>query len=158
MFKRILVPLDGSGLAEEAIPKAAIMANKFDGEIFLVSVILNIPQAARRSEEVIDREDYHSIRDSILEKARDYLASQMEDCEMPNERIHTMMKNARSAADGILDVAEEVKADSIIMSTHGRSGINRWVFGSVAEKVLRGAKVPVLLIRSERNLEDGDGI
>lgn len=158
MFKRILVPLDGSALAEEAMEKAAVMAKKFDGEVFLVSIILNIPQAARYSEALSQSEEIRSIRDGFLEKAKLYLTEKAESSIIPDERIHLIMKDARSAAEGILETVEEVKADSIIMSTHGRSGINRWVFGSVAEKVLRGATVPILLIRSERGSEDGVGV
>ncbi|MEM7801909.1 MAG: universal stress protein [Chloroflexota bacterium] len=158
MFKKILVPLDGSTLAEEAIPTAAIMANKFDGDIYLVSIILNIPQAARYSESLSQSEEIKSIRDGFLEKATRYLSDQMEASVLTNDRIHLIMKDSRSAAEGILEAAEEVGADSIIMSTHGRSGINRWVFGSVAEKVLRGAKIPILLIRSKRGSADGDGV
>ncbi|GIV84495.1 MAG: hypothetical protein KatS3mg052_1502 [Candidatus Roseilinea sp.] len=53
-------------------------------------------------------------------------------------------------ADAILDRAEEVGADLIVMSTHGRSGMERWLLGSVAEKVVRGAKTPVMLIRPQQ--------
>ncbi|OGO25315.1 MAG: hypothetical protein A2144_09740 [Chloroflexi bacterium RBG_16_50_9] len=51
-------------------------------------------------------------------------------------------------ADGILKAAEEAKADMIAMSTHGRSGLRRWAFGSITDKVLRGSSVPVLTVRA----------
>ena len=112
-------------------------------------MLLNIPKKAARDFRIKDREDeFEAIREEFLSGGKQYLSEMREKISLPNDRIVTQLVDAVSPADGILDVCEQTEADSIVMSTHGRSGINRWVFGSVAEKVLRGAKVPVVLLPS----------
>lgn len=149
MFQKILVPLDGSDLAEEALKAAIELAEKFDSQLILLTVLLNIPKKAARDFRIKGREDeFEAIREEFLSGGKQYLDEMREKISLPNDRIVTQLVDAVSPADGILDVCEQTAADSIVMSTHGRSGINRWVFGSVAEKVLRGANVPVVLLPS----------
>ena len=63
--------------------------------------------------------------------------------------MHTQVTEGENVADALLEVAAALGVDTIVMSTHGRGGLSRWVFGSVADKVLRYANVPVLLIRAK---------
>ena len=149
MFKHILIPLDGSEIAEKAIPAATELALKFHSQVTMVHVLLNLPQIIQGDE----GEEHDKLLDRVRLKAHDsaesYLAEQKRKLlEIGVPVVHYQVADGRSPADAILSVAELQRADSIVMSTHGRSGFTRWVFGSVAEKVLRGANVPVVLVRA----------
>lgn len=122
MFERVLVPLDGSPLAEEALNRVAALLRSGDSEILLV-------RAAAEGEE-----------DAYLERQERKLTRQ-------GFRVRRAVRSG-PPAEVILELAEGLRATMIAMSTHGRSGISRWVFGSVAEKVLRASRIPLLLVRS----------
>lgn len=142
MFDKILVTLDGSSLAEKVLPYVEQIAAKFDSEIILLHVV-TIPAISASPEANIIEDE------KIAEQhAQEYL-------ERIDYRLTQAGLKARPVivkgkpAEGIVDYAELEKVDLIAMSTHGRSGLGRWVFGSVAERVLRGAGCPVLLIRAK---------
>jgi nucleotide-binding universal stress UspA family protein len=146
MYKEILVPLDGSELAEAAVPHALELAKAFGAQVALFSVVEPIgvyPQPGVVgpvvSIAVNVEEEMENIR-QYLEKVADRLKAE-------GIRVQRVVREG-DPASLICDYAQESKADVIVMSTHGRSGIQRWVYGSVADRVLRGAKIPVLLIRA----------
>ena len=88
----------------------------------------------------------------MKERAEDYLAIAAEDLRKENIMIQIEILQSSAyhgVADAILDYAQNSRADLIIMSTHGRSGISRWTFGSVTDKVIRHSKVPVLTVTPE---------
>lgn len=147
MISRILVPLDGSELAEGAIPLAVDLARRYGAELILVRTtqvpdlavdVTTIPVA---SLEELRREEVQGMR-SYLESWQARIAGDGVSC-----RIVTRVD---AAAEGILAQAAEDDVSLIAMSTHGRSGFQRWVQGSVAERVARGAPCPVLLVRPAR--------
>lgn len=149
MFQKLLIPLDGSDLAEEALPAATEIAEKFGASLMLLRVVAT-PQAALGTEaDVAHDQLLDDIRGYVYEDCRTYLARQQALLEAEGYDIQVRLAEGSSPADSIVDVATEIGADLIIMSTHGRSGVSRLVFGSVAEKVLRLAAVPVLLLRAE---------
>ncbi|HLG94168.1 MAG TPA: universal stress protein, partial [candidate division Zixibacteria bacterium] len=80
-------------------------------------------------------------------EAQQYLESATRRPEWKSVKAQLMVK-VGPAADVIIDYARSRRADLIVMSTHGRSGLGRWAFGSIADKVLRGANCPVLLVRA----------
>ena len=127
---RIIVPLDGSGLAESAIPHAEDLARKLNGEIVLV-MVGNIAETSKQYNEEMNELTH------ALEKRAERMS-------VPH-RMRALP--AGDPVDGILQAVEEENADYIVMSTHGRSGLSDLVQGSVAEGVLRKATVPVLLKR-----------
>jgi nucleotide-binding universal stress UspA family protein len=147
MFKHILVPLDGSQLAEMALPTALELAAKFAGKITLLRVTLPpfIPQS-------IDGRAYAdvlvAIREHAHEEADNYLKALKGSLRQQGYTIHAQVLASESPATAILDVVDAQNMDAIVMSTHGRGGLVRWVYGSVADKVLRHADVPVLLVRA----------
>jgi nucleotide-binding universal stress UspA family protein len=144
--RRILVPLDGSELAEHALPLAASIARLAGAEITLVRSIswatefigANAYLMSYSSADLIDLAD---------QSARDYLREVAERLTAQGLTVHIDVR-LDPAADGILLCAEQQHADLIVMSTHGRGGFGRWVYGSVADRVLRGASIPVLLVRA----------
>jgi nucleotide-binding universal stress UspA family protein len=143
MFKTIVVPLDGSPLAEQALPLAMSLANTYEGEIHLVQVVTNylVPPYG------LDYQVGETFRDVALREAHEYLERVQRQLESETQRpIHTKVIEGL-VADNILDFANFQNADVIVMATHGRSGVGRWVFGSIAERVLRASDCPVLLVR-----------
>ncbi len=146
MYKEILVPLDGSELAESAIPHARELAKAFGARITLLSVIE--PVAMYSQPGVVG--PVISVAVNIQEEMEtlgQYLDGIAEQLRAENIEVQRVAKEGDPASQ-ICDYAHESKADVIVMSTHGRSGIRRWVYGSVADRVLRGARVPVLLVRA----------
>ncbi len=141
MYKKILVPLDGSPLAEAVLPHAQALAKSEGAEIIIMRVPLtpNIEFLARNpalAEKIIEdmeveTKEYLEIETSILKQGGLKVSSVMREGSIP---------------EAILAVADETHADVIAMSTHGRSGVQRWLMGSVADRVVNHAHIPVMLI------------
>lgn len=144
MYKKILVPLDGSELAKIALDRAEKLAKIFDAEIFLFQVVPFMPIYG--SPELVTPLIVDEKQKEAVEK---YLASLAEDLKKRGLRVTSTVKTGQQVAGEIIDFAKEVGADLIVMCTHGRSGISRWVLGSVALKLLTRAETPILLIRSK---------
>jgi nucleotide-binding universal stress UspA family protein len=151
MFERILVPLDGSKVGEAAIPVLEQLIDKLAPsskvEITLIGVITLLRHwvvVGEASAPVSYTEDELKM---IKERVADNLAAVAKTIQKHNVTIKTIV-SAGNAADEILKAVDDIKADLIAMSTHGRSGLRRLAFGSVTDKVLHGARVPVLMVRA----------
>lgn len=144
MYKRILVPLDGSELAEQALPHAAEIARRFEGSLWLIRVSLALEYVQGPGGTVAPYSDI--VLEREREAATQYLGRISARLGRPGLRLITEVLNG-PVAEAIIDYAREQTIDLIVMSTHGRSGLSRWVYGSVADKVLRGAHCPTLIIR-----------
>jgi nucleotide-binding universal stress UspA family protein len=152
MFETILVPLDGSELAERALAAALELKAKFGSRLILVRSVepashhlvqapgvMESPAAAVANVELIQKmtEAEQSEAHTYLGALRDKLGADVEALVIEDD-----------AADAIVQTAAEKQAGLIVMSSHGRGGLGRLVFGSVADAVLRRSPVPVLLLRS----------
>ncbi|MGD8474535.1 MAG: universal stress protein [Anaerolineae bacterium] len=145
-FRRILVPLDGSPLAERAIPLATALAEKFGSEILLLRV-LDIPEPTAPAQHVEETIGWvREARAHAHEEARSYLDEWQRDVYRQGIAVRAMVRD-RSAAEDILDVTDCEEIDLIVMSAHGKGGQARWTFGSVADKVTRHSPCPVLIVR-----------
>jgi len=144
MYKKILVTLDGSELAKTALDQAEKLAKNFDAEIILFQVVPFMPIYG--SPELVTP---LIVDEKQKEAAEKYLANLAEDLKKRGLRVAAMVRTGQQVAVEILDFAKEDGVDLIVMCTHGRSGISRWVLGSVALKVLARAETPILLIRSK---------
>lgn len=144
MFRRILVPLDGSPRAEQALPVAARLAHASGGTIVLLRVV-SIPYAfvAYVTLEPISTQ---ITIDTVLEEARNYLKRTAEASSLIGIQVETNVILGQAAA-AILSVVASHTIDLIVMHSHGYSGMMRWALGSVAEKVTHHAAAPVLLLR-----------
>jgi len=141
MYKKILVPLDGSPLAEMAIPHAEALAKSEHAEIIILRVV-----ATPASEFLTDDPNITSLIIQNIEKeTASYVHDKVAMLEKENLRV-TGITRGGSVPDIILDVADETYADVITMSTHGRTGLSCWLMGSVADKVVHHAHIPVMLI------------
>jgi nucleotide-binding universal stress UspA family protein len=140
---QILVPLDGSRLSEEALAHAANLAGLLDAEILLVRALSPVLHPRLRNESVV-----LSCADFIeVEDAWRYLAKRA-DCLRLNGRRVSIRVLVGSPAAAIADAAQAEGIDLIVMTTHGRGGLGRFLLGSVADGVLQRTGVPVVLIRS----------
>lgn len=152
MFEKILVPLDGSELAEEALPYAADIAKTHGGEVILLRVpITDVISDAMVSLEQGNPELNATAGDlerPIVESADRYLKSIQESLEKKGLKTQRVIKRDGHPANAILSYAREQNVGLIVMSTHGRSGLNRLIYGSVTERVLRGSGVSVLVVPS----------
>ncbi len=144
MYKKILVPLDGSELAKKALDQAERLAVHFGSEIILFEVVPYLPIYG--SPELVTP---LVIDEKQKEGAERYLQELAEEVRKKGLRVSAMVKTGHQVAVEIIDYAKEIGADLIVMCTHGRSGITRWVLGSIALKVLTRAETPILLIRSK---------
>ncbi|MGZ3493182.1 MAG: universal stress protein [Thermodesulfobacteriota bacterium] len=144
MYKRILVPLDGSELAKKALDEAEKLASCFGAEIILFEVVPFMPIYG--SPELVTP---LIVDEKQKEAAERYLVNLSEELEKKGFKTNAVVRTGQQVAVEIIDFAKESGANLIVMCTHGRSGISRWVLGSVALKVLTRAETPILLIRSK---------
>ena len=138
-LNKILVPLDGSTLAEDALPAACDFADRDGATISLL-----------RAAEAMTRPGGDTVDAQVMavREAEEYLASVVRRlADKGVRRVETHVWYGPPAA-AIVEAALTQKADLIVMSTHGRSGLGRLVLGSVAESVLRGTTVPILIVRA----------
>ena len=136
MLQQILLPLDGSPLAELAIPYASTLARRSGASLVLVQAVQTHTAPG------FDQTDAEL---EVMGRAQTYLQSIAARLEAEHVRTaaHVYYDDA---AHAILDAAERQAADLIVMSTHGRTGIGRMLYGSVADLVLRHATAPVFLV------------
>ena len=149
MIKKILVPLDGSTLAEKALPYAKSLARKFEAKLILVRVLESVLRPILVMSgygEVMDQVPPAFRAESEINLSKLYLKIIQDKLHLP-ARISIL--EGAPEAEAIIDFACQESVDLIVMSTHGRSGISRWLYGSVAEKVLQHAPCPVLLINAK---------
>ncbi len=139
MVKTLLVPLDGSSLAEQALPYATALAAGTRAEIFLV-------RAARAR--VLPGVDAGDAEVGVVENAEEYLAHVT--ASLPSNLKVGCGVYYGDPVTGIVEESRLRDVGLVVMATHGRSGLGRWVYGSVAEGVLHRTPVPVLLVRAWR--------
>jgi nucleotide-binding universal stress UspA family protein len=152
MYKTILAPLDGSRLSECALEHVKqVAAGCQVGQVVLFTVVEQLAYAEYSTRERIE-EDVREKQEAgkrAVEKAEKYLAEAKDNLTKEGISVESVVFQAeenQAVADAILSYAERNGVDLIIMSTHGRSGITRWALGSVADRVVRHSKIPVLSV------------
>lgn len=153
MYTKILVPLDGSAFAEQALDHVQQVATVGATEIHLLSVA---PTLEDQSLAAADLYPIYVYRDYLVDHRQEMeriTAELTGYLEQISGRLRAAGQHVVSAvrfgqpADEIIAYAAKQGCDLIVMSTHGRSGLGRWVYGSVADKILRNSLVPILLVR-----------
>jgi nucleotide-binding universal stress UspA family protein len=144
MFKRILLPLDGSAIAEQALPHAIAQAERFGALLILLRVLEPFPYMRGMSAADID-----SVKRQTAEWAQEYLDLLVADTGEKGISVRAAVVEGRPNVT-ILQFAEKNQVDLIVLCSRGRSGLSRWLMGSVADRVLRGSTVPVLLVRARK--------
>jgi nucleotide-binding universal stress UspA family protein len=143
MYKHILVPLDGSALAEEALPDAVLLAESFQGELTLLKVLVPFPDDKLRSRIGLN---------AAIETTTFLILGYLEDVAVCIRKHGVPVQVATIKGrphEGIVQYVEANNVDLIVMCTRGYSGLKRWLFGRVADRVAGNTSVPVLLVRTK---------
>lgn len=142
MYKKVLVTLDGSPLAECVLSHATAVAKGCAiPEVWLLRVVEPMPMG-----EGVTPEFIYTVYGERQKVATEYLEGVAKGLRDKGMTVNTSVTQGQPA-DEIVDFVDKNKIDLIVMATHGRSGVGRWVFGSVSDRVLREAEVPVLMVR-----------
>lgn len=157
MYGKILIPLDGSKLAEDVLPYVEELARRFDSEVTLIQVVAPLSKLVAETVPAsleptgagaaVGLEAAAEAVKAEREGARAYLDGVAERLKAGGLTVQVEVVEGM-AGDAVVDYAHHHDLDLVAMSTHGRSGLLRLVYGSVADHVLRHAGAPVLLIRS----------
>jgi nucleotide-binding universal stress UspA family protein len=157
-YRHILLPLDGSDLAAQAVPHAVAIATRSGAALTLLQLVPDVgllPTASSTyapgggpADGFVSGPQSQDLQDRWLQEASHTLADQSTQLGMDPTLIRSVVE-VGAPGDEIVAFAKQHQVDLIVMSTHGRSGLARWVFGSVAARVLRDAGCPVLLIRAQ---------
>lgn len=142
MFKKILVPLDGSSFSEEALPHARELAMCGEAEIILARV--DEPFEPPPGVFVAAT----AVPEVVRLTAGEYLEQIASRLQLAGLKVNSVVLEGK-VAEALLKFAKDEGVDLIVMSTHGRTGLSRLLMGSVAEQVVHGARCPVLLVRPE---------
>jgi nucleotide-binding universal stress UspA family protein len=159
MLKHVLVPLDGSALSERAMKYAQRIIG--DGGHFTLLMAVDPPEyvsySAYGSQTMPSQTgvprggmDVPSVTEDMLGQSRDYLRRLAADLHKAGYTVD-MKTEVGPPADVIVGMAEDLSVEAIVMSTHGRSGLTRWILGSVTQKVIGAAPCPVFVVPPERS-------
>ena len=132
MYRTLLVPLDGSELAEQALPYVKEMAKGFHSDVTLLTVC--------------------SLGDPLKHVLVEYLERKADGLKVSNLKVTAVCIEGEPASS-ILDFAGKNKIEMVVISTHGKGGIGRWPLGSIATKVVQSSHIPVFLVRSSPQAE-----
>jgi len=149
MYKKILVPLDGSPEAECVIPHLETIAKTGVKDIELISVVepIEIPTRGRIA---LSEDDLKNITLELKSETHKYLDQVAKRLTRAGIKVHPIILTGKPA-ESLINYIDSNDIDLVIMATHGRSGITRLFWGSIAEKVLRSVNVPVLLVKNPGN-------
>lgn len=147
MYQKVLVPLDGSDLAECALSHVKSLAEKGSvGEVTLLNIIkFDLPWIDEYPQHI----DINAIREPLFAASKKYLAEVESRLNSKGIKVKTASLESNRPADAITDYAQKKGMELIVMSTHGYTGFKKLMLGSVAFGVLNVSHVPVLLIRPE---------
>jgi nucleotide-binding universal stress UspA family protein len=154
-LKTVIVPLDGSVLAEQVLPHVATLAKALDLEVKLVRVHPSVEEYSRYFERqqigstaTVYSGPYEVFSREADAQAMEYLHEVK--MQLHHERVWSVEESLLRGhpAATIVDLARETPGSLVAMTTHGRSGIGRWLLGSVADRVIRHSGVPILVVRS----------
>ncbi len=148
MIKKILIPLDGSDLAEAAVPMVREFAEKTGAELVLIHVMVPImqPMYANGAMPVlidVEQEDGAEMLGYLHRTAAHLVEAGL--------KVGVVLERGIDAAGAIVEYAQKNKVDLIAMSSHGRSGLGRLLLGSTADSVAHGTRIPVLLVRPDES-------
>lgn len=150
MYRHILVPLDGSHLAEQILTHVKALAS-LEGSEAHITLFRAVPPIYPATV------DYSGMLTTMMDtlpeaeqEAQDYLDTIAAELKAEGYKVQCEV-SVMPAAEGIIEFSEAHRVDLIAIATHGRSGISRWVFGSVTQKVIHSAQAPLLVMRPKEH-------
>jgi nucleotide-binding universal stress UspA family protein len=144
MFKHILVPVDGSSTSQAAVSKATELAKAFGSTVTVIYVIDPYPFTGVGTDFAYGQAEYLS---AATAEANAAVHAAKDSFMAAGVTVDTSIIEAHTAWRGIVEAGESLNADLIVMGSHGRSGLEKLVLGSVAQAVLSHTKLPVLVMR-----------
>ena len=147
MYQHIMVPLDGSKLAECVLPHLEIIARGCNAKKVTFVRVVEPLHLYGGTESRFSSEERQRLEATTVDTARSYLNQLVKQLKYNRVKVQSEVLSGK-VADELADYANKNEVDLIIISTHGRSGVSRWVWGSVADRILRSACVPVLVVRA----------
>jgi nucleotide-binding universal stress UspA family protein len=154
MYKKIMVPLDGSELAECVLPQVETFITGCQVSTLVFVRVIESAPLTYRGAYVTSKEDLEKIETNTKKveeerksSAAEYLKRVVTRFKQDGVKYQTEVLSGR-VAESLVDYVEANGVDLIIIATHGRSGVSRWVRGSIADRVLRASRVPVLMVRA----------
>ena len=150
MYKKILVPLDGSELAECALDhvKKLFQDGPVEEVVLLSAVVIEFPWGAGEDGHAINF-DYNAFKKTFMDKSKKYLARVKSRLSSEGIKVKTESIESNGPSHTITDYAQKNSVDLIVIATHGYTGMKKMMLGSTALKVLHESNIPVLLIRPE---------
>lgn len=156
MAEKIIVPLDGSKVGEAALPYVEDLVTKLlpepKVEVTLMQVLSSLSHYVVAGEASVRVPYTEQEIEEMKKAAGQYLTKAGEALKKKGASIKVRVA-VGNATDEIIRAADEIDADIIAMSSHGRSGIGRWAFGSVTDKVLRGGNRPVMVVKASKEAQ-----
>jgi nucleotide-binding universal stress UspA family protein len=144
MYKHLLVPVDGSDTSKLAVDKAAALAKAFDSRVTVIYVIDPYPFTGVGTDFAYGQAEYLSAATAEANAAIKQAKDLLEQCGV---MVDSSVIEAHTAWRGIVEAGESLNADLIVMGSHGRSGLEKLVLGSVTQAVLSHTKLQVLVAR-----------
>ena len=148
MYRSIVLPLDGSSFAQEAVPLAGLLAESFDSDLHLVHVIRPIPDMDFKTPE-----DDLNWKGRLREAASEALGEIATNLRREGVRARADVREGK-VVEALLEAIEEREAELVVLTSHGAGGFRRWWLGSVADALIRRSHRPVLLVRPWDETED----
>jgi nucleotide-binding universal stress UspA family protein len=145
--KRVIIPLDGSELSERILPWVQALAKNLDLDVILLGLYGNPARAASAGEGFYNTAQLEAFVAELRAETSGYLAGKAEEMKRAGfEKVSVVVKEGLTA-DEIMAFARQTPDSLVAMCTHGRSGVKRWMLGSVTETVVRHSGAPVLVLR-----------
>jgi len=146
MFKKILVPIDGSSAALRAVDKAIVLAQAFDGRVTVLNVVDVYPFAGIGADYAFGQSEYLAAATASANQALARAEAAVAAGGVPCER---RIVEGHVIHEGIIDAAKTLEADLIVMGSHGRHGFEKVLLGSTTQRVLSRTSLPVLVVRGD---------
>ncbi len=146
MYQTILVPLDGSKLAECVLPHVATLIRGSQAKRVIFARVVE-PLHVPVGDYILPEEQVKKIEADNREEAEKYVKDIVSRAKYDGARLESAVLYGR-VADTLTEFATQNQVDIVVIATHGRSGVSRWVWGSVADRILRSSCVPVLMVRA----------
>ena len=146
MYQTILVPLDGSKLAECVLPHVETLVRGSQAKRVIFARVIE-PFRPPAGDYILPEDQVQKMEAEVKAEAENYLRDMVGRARYDGARVESIVLHG-IVAETLAEFATKNGVDLIIIATHGRSGVSRWVWGSVADRILRSSCVPVLMVRA----------
>ena len=153
MYQKILVPLDGSPVAECVMPHIEAIAKSESSLVELITVVEPLEIPTRGGIAITDA-DLKQIASELRKETRQYLEGIVESLKKAGVKATYTILSGKPA-ETMVEYVNDNPVDLVIIATHGRSGITKWIWGSFTEKILRAVNVPILLVKTKKCEAEG---